>query len=308
MEAVVASSLKFSTSAWRFGKEFSRTAAREFYYRGSPSMQTTANLWEVLCRDLESQRQSAKADEYHQVAQNFLDAAHKVLRPDSPHLCDAVEIAGDICQAAGRLDDAAANFETALKKNQAIGVSAASARLGAKLALLAEQRGETTTAIAAYQRALGLYEEANDRSEHLMLLNQLGSLQKRTADLSGAEKSYQRAMDVATILHGERDPEVATAANNLAVTYTEMLDFVRAENLHMQALAIRETTYGPMHPEVAQSMANLAVVYHAQGEANKANGYYTGALQIFARFRPNDDPEVQTVRENHQALLDKLAS
>lgn len=269
-------------------------------------MQTTANLWEVLCRDLESQRQNVKAEEYHEVARNFLDSARKVLRPDSPRLCDAVEIAGDICQAAGRYDDAAANFEDALEKSLKFGTRTGSARLAAKAALLYDQRDESERAVKAYERALSLYDETNDRSQHAMLLNQLGSLQKRSGDLAGAMKTYERAMDVASVVYGDKDPEVAAAANNLGVAFTEVGDYVKAENLHMQALSIRETTYGPMHPDVAQSMANLAVVYHASGDSQKAHGYYTGALDIFKRFRPDDDAEVQTVKANHAALLEKL--
>lgn len=269
-------------------------------------MQATANLWEALCRDLETQRQGVKAEEYHEVARKFLDSARSVLRPDSPRLCDAVEIAGDICQAAGRYDDAVANFNDALEKALQLGSQVAAARLAAKLALLFDQRGEIELAVKGYQRALSLYEDTNDRTQHNMLLNQLGSLQKRSGDLAGAIKTYERAMQMAGVIFGDRDPEVAAAANNMAVACTEAGDFVKAENLHMQALSIRETTYGPMHPDVAQSMANLAVTYHLSGADQKAHGYYVGALDIFKRFRPDDDEEVQTVKANHEALLQKL--
>lgn len=269
-------------------------------------MQTTANLWEVLCRDLESQRQKVEGTEYREVAKNFLSSARKVLRADSPRLCDAVEIAGDICQAAGGHEDAATNFGEARDMAKRIGAKAAAARLSAKLALLYDHLDQRDKAVKAFEETLALYEDAHDRSQHAMLLNQLGSLQKRHGDLPGAIKTYQRAMDVSTTLYGDRDPETAAAANNLAVAYTEAGDFVKAENLHMQALSMRETAYGPMHPEVAQSMANLAVVYHSSGADQKAHGYYSGALDIYKRFRPDDDPEVATVKANHQALLTKL--
>ncbi len=271
-------------------------------------MQTTANLWEVLCRDLETQRQSVKAGEYHDVAKNFLENARKVLRPDSPQLCDAIEIAGDICQAAGKHDDAIGNFEEALNKAVEIGAKPSAARLAAKVAMALDQRDETEKALKAYERALSLYEESNDRSQHTILLNQQGSLYRRSGDLETAAKCYERAMDVAVKYFGDRDPEVASAANNLGVLCIEAHDFVRAENLHMQALSIRETSYGALHPDVAQSMANLAVVYHSTGDLQKANGFYAGALATFKRFRPDSDPEVTTVRENHEALLQLMGN
>src|SRR6186713_1944162 len=105
-------------------------------------MQTTANLWEVLCRDLESERQTAKADQCQEIARKFLDAARHVLRPDSPRLCDAIEIAGDVSQAAGHFKEAAVNFKDALEKSQQFGPVPSTARLAAKLALLLDRLEE----------------------------------------------------------------------------------------------------------------------------------------------------------------------
>ncbi len=87
-------------------------------------MQTTANIWEVLCRDLEVQRQTAKAEQYHEIATRFVLSARQVLRADSPRLCDAVEIAGDIHQAARQYADAATNFEEAFRTSLKFQVSA----------------------------------------------------------------------------------------------------------------------------------------------------------------------------------------
>lgn len=266
-------------------------------------MQTTANIWEVLCRDLESERQTAKAEQCHQIAQKFLESARQVLRADSPKLCDAIEIAGDIFQAAGQYPEAITSFAEAFSHAQSLGLTTPAARLAAKLALLQDHLGQTEAARTSYEQAIALYAELRDHSQHVMLLNQLGSLCKRHGDLPAAENHYEEAMEVANSVHGPNHPEVATAANNLGVTYTEMQDYERAENLHMQALAIREKSFGAMHPEVAQSMANLAVLFHSSGQLDKARGFYVGALDVFKRFRPSDDEEVQTVQANYDALL-----
>ncbi|HEY5707665.1 MAG TPA: tetratricopeptide repeat protein [Terrimicrobiaceae bacterium] len=264
-------------------------------------MQTTASLWELLCRDFESERRSAKAEQHHGIAVRFLQAAKRVLSSSSPRLCDAIEIAGDVCQAAGRLPDAAANFEEALSKSLHLGATTSAARLAAKLALLRDRLGEPREARLHYEQSLSLYEAVRDYSQHVMLLNQLGTLCKLAGDFVAMESNYRRAMEVATRLQDH--PEVASAANNLGVAYTDLRDFVNAENLHMQALAIREKCFGAMHPDVAQSMANLAVVYHASGNHQKALAFYTGALKIYKCFRKSDDPEMQTVMANHEALL-----
>ncbi|HEU4679917.1 MAG TPA: tetratricopeptide repeat protein, partial [Terrimicrobiaceae bacterium] len=60
------------------------------------------------------------------------------------------------------------------------------------------------------------------------------------------------------------------------------------------------------HPEVAQSMANLAVVYHATGNHQKARAFYAGALEIYRRFRGEDDPEMRTVIANRDALCSRI--
>ncbi len=269
-------------------------------------MQTTANLWELLCRDLESERQNAKAEEYHEVAKRFLASSRQLLRADSPRLCDATEIAGDICQAAGHPDEAAANYEEALERSNRLGIKSSSARLAAKLALHFDQTGDTDKAREKYDEAQLQYESAGDHSSLTMLLNQAGSLCRRSEDLEAAGRYYQRAMDIATTMHGDNHPEVAIAANNLGVNCTDAHDFVQAESLHMRALAIREKSYGAVHPDVAQSMANLAVVYHAMGKSDKACAYYQGALSTYSRFRPGDDPEVLEVQENFNALLTRM--
>lgn len=269
-------------------------------------MQTTANLWEVLCRDLELERQTAKAEQYHEIATRFVQSARQVLRADSPRLCDAVEIAGDIHQAARQYADAVSNFEEAFQKSQKFEKAATSARLAAKLALLYDRLRDPDKAREHFEKSLSLYDKAQDHSQHVMLLNQLGALCRKERDYGSAEKYYHRAMEAAMALHGPSHPEVSTALNNLGVACTETRDFVRAESYHMQALAIRETSYGAMHPEVAQSMANLAVVYHAMKNLTKAQSFYSGALKIYKRFRAADDPEMQTVQENYDALLRKL--
>ncbi|MEI6338055.1 MAG: tetratricopeptide repeat protein [Verrucomicrobiota bacterium] len=266
-------------------------------------MQTTANLWEVLCRDLESERQTAKAEQYQEITRKFVASARQVLRADSPRLCDAIEIAGDIHQVAGQLQEAAVNFKDALGKSQQFGLVPVTARLAAKLALLLDRLEESGEARRYYVLALSLYEEGHDHSQHAMLLNQLGALCKGDGDMAAAEKYYRYAMEIAGTLHGDNHPEMANAANNLGVAYIETRDFVKAENLHIQALAIREKCYGAMHPEVAQSMANLAVVYHAIGNDQKARAFYAGALKTYKYFRSAGDPEVQSVQANYDALL-----
>jgi len=75
-----------------------------------------------------------------------------------------------------------------------------------------------------------------------------------------------------------------------------------------KTLAIREKCFGGMHPDVAQSLGNLAVVYHSSRDYDRAENFYRAALDIFRRFRPEDDPEMLAVQANYDALLRKRAA
>lgn len=265
-------------------------------------MQTTANLWEVLCRDLESQRCLPSRERHHVAAQQFKDAASQVFRKSSPRLSDALEIAGDVCQASGFFPDAVQDFRESLTHNLENGTITSAARVAAKLALLLEHEGEDAEAHRHYSQALELYEAAHDYSQHSMLASNLAGLEKRAGNFPACEKHYLQSLDTAVQLHGEIHPSVALICSNLAVAYMEAGDWVRAENLQMRALGIREQVFGAMHPDVAQSLANLAVLYHSSSNFEKARNYYEAAIQTYLAFKKPDAPEVQTLRSNLEKL------
>ena len=79
-------------------------------------MQTTSNLWEVLCQDFASEQKAAQAEDCCLIARKFLSAARQVLRPDSSRMCDALEIVGDVFQAAKKPQEALEFFEEARLK------------------------------------------------------------------------------------------------------------------------------------------------------------------------------------------------
>lgn len=265
-------------------------------------MQTTANLWEVLCRDLEEQRNQTSREQHHVAAQKFKEAAHQVFQKSSPRLSDALEIAGDVCQASGFFPDAVEDFKESLARNLENGNISSAARVAAKLALLQDHEGEESGARRYYSQAIELYEAAHDYSQHCMLASNLAGLEKRAGNFPACEKHYLQALETAVRLHGEIHPTVALVCNNLAVAYTEAGDWVKAENLHMRALGIREQVFGAMHPDVAQSLANLAVVYHASSNFAKARGYYEAAMKTYLAFKKPDAPELHTLKANLEKL------
>jgi tetratricopeptide (TPR) repeat protein len=268
-------------------------------------MQKTADLWDVLCRDLSAERSQLPESEQHVAAKKFREKALGIFGPQSPRAGDASEIAGDICQAVGLFDEAAKSYDASVSGHLAAGRKSVAARVTAKLALLFDHLQKYEEAAGYYRKALQLFDEVFDHSQDCMLLSNLAGLEKRRGDLPAAIKLYQDALQRAMKVHGETHPQVAILCNNLGVAQADAGDLVSAENSHMRALGIREQAFGAMHPDVAQSMGNLAVVYHMQGNRAKAEAYYKGAIATYTAHHHPDDPELESVKRNYAALLKK---
>ncbi len=262
-------------------------------------MQNTASLWVLLCEELEARRAKESAAEHSVAARKFEDAAKQVFQKYPDRLRDALEISGDIHQAADAPDDARRCFQEALAISEA--PLAQRARLATKLALLCENQGDAM-ARDYYTQAIEAHEHGLDQAELPTLLNNLGGLHRLYGDFAAAEQTYRRALEEAIATHGQNHPEVALIANNLGVAYTDTGDLAKAEETHLRALQIRETVFGGNHPDVGQSLANLAVVYHGRGMNERAERFYRGAIKTLSQFFAADDPQLQRIQANLERL------
>ena len=265
-------------------------------------MQSTVNLWEALCHDFELQKEGMSAEECLETAKNFADAARGLIRPTSPKLVDAIEIAGDVCQGCGYPNHAKNFFLQALELAQKIGVMASVSRIATKLAQIEDSAGELQTARSYYETALQASHQANDLNNQQIILLGLADVCKKLGDQQAVSQALAQIMDLAIHIHGENHPEVATAATNLGVACTETGELEQAESLHLRALSIREKCFGGLHPEVAQSLANLGVVYHSLGDFDRASRFYLSALEIYRRYKPSNDPVLAAIQANLDSL------
>jgi len=265
-------------------------------------MQTTANLWDALCRDLEAERSQTSHEHHSEAAKHFRQTAERIFQETSPRRCDALEIAGDVCQSAGSMQEALLNFEEALSLSLKMGKIPSAARIAAKIALLQDHLGDGEAAARHYARALQLYGDCHDHSQDILLASNLAGLEKRAGNFSACEAHYKSALETAVQTRGEIHPDVAVVCNNLGTAYADFGEWVQAEHMHMRALGIREQLYGAMHPDVAQSLANLAVVYHSSSNIEKARSYYHAAINTYLAFKKPDAPEILQVRANLESL------
>ncbi len=260
------------------------------------AMQNTASLWVLLCEELASRRADEPSGQHSLAAQKFETAARQVFQHHPGRLRDALEITGDIHQAAGADDDARRCFEDALAVDSP--EPAPRARLATKLAMLCEAISDVSGARRYYELAIQLHDCGENRSELSTLLNNLAGLHRICEDGPKAIQTYCRALAEAVAAHGPHHPEIALIANNLGVAYTDQGDLSKAEEAHLRALQIREEAYGANHPDVGQSLANLGVVYHARGQHEKAERFYRSAMITLSHFVGADDMQMQRIAAN----------
>lgn len=266
------------------------------------AMQDTADLWVLLCEELQAKREGESADKRSAAAAHFEQAAKQAFKANPARLRDAMEIAGDVHQSSGAIGDALRAFSEALAMADDETSPSVRARIATKLALGHEGIGNVEEARRYYDAAVNAHVEAHDHAELPTLLNNLAGLHRSVGDFDAAKTAYERAMKEAVELHGSRHPEVALIANNLAVALTDKGDLQKAEELHLRALQIREESFGAIHPEVGQSMANLAVVYHARRLFRKAERLYLAALETLGHFHAKDSLEIQQIQKNYDSL------
>lgn len=265
-------------------------------------MQNTADLWEVLCRDFQTQRAQLPHAHHLEAAEQFINSARQVLRSESPRLADAYEIAADLCHAAGGGENAMDFYEQALALSYGAGVPENSARIAGKLAILREEAGQIREAVMLFEQAIELFDQAGDHRQHPALLSHCAALQRGLGLRAEARRNYEEAIRFGGRLYGETHPEIVVLLNNFGVALCEWKLFNEAETCHLRALQIGETAFGSTHPDVGQSMGNLAVLYHVQRDFNRAARFYQGALTVLERARGPQDPEVLALKANFAAL------
>ncbi len=90
----------------------------------------------------------------------------------------------------------------------------------------------------------------------------------------------------------ERQLNVASSLNNLALLYDNQGRYAEAEPLYQQALQLFRELLGERHPHVATSLNNLAGLYHAQGRYEEAEPLYQKALELSQELLGERHPQV----------------
>lgn len=117
-------------------------------------------------------------------------------------------------------------------------------------------------------------------------------------DISNAESSARRAMELAGARPGKESLIYAEAVTSLGRVRTAQAGHAEAEKLYLQALAIRERSAGLQSLAVAASLHNLAVVYRALSDNARAEQHFSRSLAIHEKLLGDEHLETALVLNN----------
>lgn len=110
----------------------------------------------------------------------------------------------------------------------------------------------------------------------------------------------ERAVKLSVKLHGDNDPLVGIALQNLGEVESARKNYSAAESSHRKALEIFRNAYGEKHINSAVSMHNIGAMLYAQDRNTEAEKYLRRALAI----------KVQVLKGSHLSIahtLDQLS-
>jgi tetratricopeptide (TPR) repeat protein len=235
----------------------------------------------------------------------ILEAARN--RP-SPNLAPLLNQLGDVYYQLGRLRDAQQAFEQALEVHRQRGETATH-----DLALTLNNLGMLYTRLNLFTKAEQTIGQAveihrgfgNELGEAQSLLN-LGSACRAEHRPEQAASLFRQALDLRDKMLAPDHPDIAVAANNLAVALQELNRLDEAEPLLVRALSIWENAAGPANPMVAAALNNLGVLYTHLGKFDLAEPRLSRAVAIATQVLPPDHPNLASYRFSYAVLLRKL--
>jgi len=116
------------------------------------------------------------------------------------------------------------------------------------------------------------------------------------------EVSRERLGDSPAETLRERQLNVATSLNNLALLYYAQGRYAEAEPLYQQALDLRRKLLGDRHRQVAGSLNNLAALYRAQRRYDEAEPLYQQALDLSRELLGEHHTQFATTLNNLAGL------
>ncbi|MGW8375334.1 tetratricopeptide repeat protein [Streptomyces sp. ODS28] len=220
-------------------------------------------------------RRTGRTAELPELADHIIDAASDgELPPDREALACGMDLKAHCLLDAWRLDEAARQYEAALREARFLGDNDLAAGAEQQLGLIAQRQSRFDDASRHYRSALNLRSEAGWRAQSH---HQLGRLAQDQDKLNEARRWFERAVDG---FDRAGDDEAASSSRyQLGMVVRRLGDSRRAEELFTEAL---QTRNGLRDPEQRGNCHNeLARLAHEHGDDDRAERQVRQALLRF---------------------------
>ena len=222
---------------------------------------------------------------------------------DLASLTTRARVAGILCQALGRFEEAAAAIDGVIARASAAHGPTHPVVLEAKLVLcgLMNERGDNREADElskelAFQATVGDPLWVDAMSERALALDALGEFEL-------AEKIAREALDGHLATHGEEDLRTLETLETLGIVLQNGGQVEAGGEVVLRTLALRRRLLGDEHPATVRTMANAQHVFTMRGDFERAEELLREALEICDREFSDTDPIRMLVANNLGALL-----
>jgi tetratricopeptide (TPR) repeat protein/transcriptional regulator with XRE-family HTH domain len=187
---------------------------------------------------------------------------------------------GGFLRAHGHWDQAAAQYQTALRAARRAGDRPGQAGTLDELGLLQQLTADYPAATRTLAQAVALYEDLGDKTGQAYALNHLGLVHQDTGDYRAAGACHQEALALA---RDANDP-LAEAVSRTDLGQVQQLtgDYAAAVESHKQALAMFRDL-GSLFDQ-ADALSQLGFAEFAMGDHATSVAYYHEALELFRRL------------------------
>jgi tetratricopeptide (TPR) repeat protein len=234
--------------------------------------------------------------------QEMTDTATRLLGPGHMQAVQSRDRLAAAYEAAGRLGDANAVFESALADREpnlgADHQDTLTTRLNTAHSYQAAGRGDE--AIGMYEQALADCERALGplHADTLAARANLASAYHSAGQMKNAISAWERSLADRERAIGTDHPDTLAARAALANSYRAADMLPDAIPHYERVVSGRDLVQGPDHPDTLAARANLAYAYRTSGRLNEAIPLYEHALEGRERAQGPQHRDTLTARGN----------
>lgn len=142
-----------------------------------------------------------------------------------------------------------------------------------------EKLGEYNNAKIFYEELYEYYKNDLERSDALIIVNNLAGVYFDMRDYEKAKRYYEKVLSLREKIDGHEHFATVKAVSNLGSVFNLMGDYEKARGLYEEALTIRKKHLGNDHPDTITAVSNLASVYFNMNDYEEAKELYK---QVFS--------------------------